>query len=56
MPTVSVARSFPTVQNPKRGAKEVQGKAENRTSLAVLTTNGNKNPKEGRQACLRRVG
>ena len=26
------ARSFPTVQNAKRGAKQVRGKGENRTS------------------------
>ena len=32
MPTVNEARSFPTVQNAKRGAKQVQGKGENRTS------------------------
>jgi len=31
-PTVSEARSFPTVQNAKRGAKQVRGKGENRTS------------------------
>ena len=31
-PTVNEARSFPTVQNPKRGAKEVRGKGERRTS------------------------
>ena len=31
-PTVSEARSFPTVQNPKLGAQQVQGKGENRTS------------------------
>jgi len=30
--TVSEARSFPTVQNAKRGAKQVRGKGENRTS------------------------
>ena len=28
-PTVSEARSFPTVQNAKRGAKQVRGKGEN---------------------------
>ena len=33
-PTVSKARSFPTVQNAKRGAKQVRGKGENRTSWA----------------------
>jgi len=31
-PTVSEARSFPTVQNAERGAKQVRGKGENRTS------------------------
>jgi len=31
-PTVNEARSFPTVQNAKRGAKKVRGKGENRTS------------------------
>jgi len=31
-PTVSEARSFPTVQNAKRGSKQVRGKGENRTS------------------------
>jgi len=31
-PTVSEARSSPTVQNAKRGAKQVRGKGENRTS------------------------
>jgi len=31
-PTVHEARSFPTVQNAKRGAKQVRGKWENRTS------------------------
>jgi len=31
-PTVSEARSFPTVQNAKRGAKQVRGTGENRTS------------------------
>jgi len=31
-PTLSEARSFPTVQNAKRGAKQVRGKGENRTS------------------------
>jgi len=31
-PTVNEARSFPTVQNAKRGAKQVPGKGENRTS------------------------
>jgi len=31
-PTVSEARSFPTVQNAKRGAKQVRGKGDNRTS------------------------
>jgi len=30
-PTVNEARSFPTVQNAKRGAKQVRGKGENRT-------------------------
>jgi len=28
-PTVSEARSFPTLQNAKRGAKQVRGKGEN---------------------------
>ena len=28
-PTVNEARSFPTVQNAKRGAKQVRGKGEN---------------------------
>jgi len=32
MPTVSEARSFLTVQNAKRDAKQVRGKGENRTS------------------------
>jgi len=31
-PTVNEARSFPTMQNAKRGAKQVRGKGENRTS------------------------
>jgi len=31
-PTVSEARSFPTLQNAKRGTKQVRGKGENRTS------------------------
>jgi len=31
-PAVSEARRFPTVQNAKRGAKQVRGKGENRTS------------------------
>ena len=31
-PTVNEARSFPTAQNPKRGAKQELGKGENRTS------------------------
>jgi len=31
-PTVKEARSFPTVQNATRGAKQVRGKGENRTS------------------------
>jgi len=31
-PTVNEAKSFPTVQNAKRGAKQVRGKGENRTS------------------------
>ena len=31
-PTVSEARSFPTVQNAKRDAKQVRGKGVNRTS------------------------
>ena len=31
-PTVSEARSFPTLQTAKRGAKQVQGKGENPTS------------------------
>jgi len=31
-PTVSEARSFLTVQNAKRDAKQVRGKGENRTS------------------------
>jgi len=31
-PTVSEARSFPTVQNAKRGAQLGQGNGENRTS------------------------
>jgi len=31
-PTMSEVRSFPTVQNAKRGAKQVRGKGENRTS------------------------
>jgi len=31
-PTVSEARSFPTMQNAKRGAKQVRGKGEKRTS------------------------
>jgi len=31
-PTVSEARSFPTVRNAKRRAKQVRGKGENRTS------------------------
>jgi len=30
--TVNAARSFPTEQNAKRGAKQVRGKGENRTS------------------------
>ena len=29
MPTVNEARSFPTLQNAKRGAKQVRGKGEN---------------------------
>ena len=33
-PTVDEARSFPTVQNAKGGAKQVRGKGENRTSRA----------------------
>jgi len=55
-PTVSEAKSVPTVQNPKRGAKQVRGTVENRVSSAESTTNTNANPKEGRQACLRRGG
>jgi len=31
-PTVNEARSFPTVQNTKRGANQGRGKGENRTS------------------------
>jgi len=31
-PTVSEARSFPTVQSAKRGANQVRGEGENRTS------------------------
>jgi len=31
-PTVIEARSFPTLQNAKRGAKQVRGKGKNRTS------------------------
>jgi len=31
-PTVNEARSFPTVQNAKRDAKQVRSKGENRTS------------------------
>jgi len=31
-PTVNEVRSVPTVQNAKRGAKQVRGKGENRTS------------------------
>jgi len=31
-PTVNEARSFLTVQNAKRGAKQVRGKGDNRTS------------------------
>ena len=30
--TVNEARSFPTAQNAKQGAKQLRGKGENRTS------------------------
>jgi len=55
-PTVSVARSFPAVHNPSEVQRKcgVRGRTEHHER--VSTTNWNKNPKEGRQACLRRGG
>ena len=47
-PTVSEARSFPTVQNAKRGAKQVRGKGRTEHHERESTTNRNENPKEGR--------
>ena len=56
LPTVNEARSFPTVQNAGRGAKQVLGKGRTELHEQESTMNGNKNPKEGRQACLRSAG
>jgi len=47
-PTVNEAKTFPTVQNAKQGAKQVRGKGENRTSELASTKNENENPKEAR--------
>jgi len=44
---VRVARSFPTVQNPKRGAKEVRGKKENQTSCAGVNDERKQEPQGG---------
>jgi len=46
-PTVSEARSFPTVQNAKRGAKQVGGKGENRTSGAGVNDEQGREPQGG---------
>jgi len=46
-PTVNEARSFPTVQNAKRGEKQVQGKGENRTSSAGVNDEREQEPQGG---------
>ena len=46
-PTVNEARSFPTVQNAKRGAKQVRGKGENRTSCAGVNDEQEQEPQGG---------
>jgi len=48
---VNEARSFPTVQNAKRGAKQVQGKGENRTSWAGVNDEREPEP-QGGEACV----
>jgi len=44
------------MQNPKRSAPKCWVRGRTELDERVLTMNGNKNPKEGRQACLRRGG
>jgi len=46
MLTVNEARSFPTVQNAKRGAKQVRGKGRTKLHEWESTKNRNENPKE----------
>jgi len=46
-PTVNEARSFPTVQNAKRGVQQVRGKGgETELHERELTKSENENPKE----------
>jgi len=52
--TVSEARSFPTVQNAKQGAKQVQGKGENRTSWVGVNNQREQEP-QGGEACVPQV-
>ena len=44
---VNEVRSFPTVQNAKRGANQVQGKGENRTSCAGVNNEHEQEPQGG---------
>jgi len=44
---VNEARSFPPVQNAKRGAKQVQGKGDNRTSSAGVNEEREREPQVG---------
>jgi len=49
-PTVHEARSFLTVQNATRGAKQVRGKGESRTSCAGVNDEREQEP-QGGEAC-----
>jgi len=49
--TVNEVRSFPTVQNAKRGAKQVRGKGENGTSSAGVNDEREQEP-QGGEACV----
>ena len=46
-PTVKEARSFPTTQNGKQGARQVRGKGEDRTSSAGVNDEQEQQPQGG---------
>jgi len=55
-PTVNEVRSFPTVQNAKRDAKQLRGNRQNRTSLVGVNEEQEREPQGGGSIGPRRGG